>query len=131
MKLIIDKDKLYCNDISVISSAILEVEFVKDNDEHIKADVTTEIQDYYEINTDNNFNIIDDVVEKFEYTVECANSELSKFIKYDLYDNYKNNSIVCDIMSQLDIFYDNDLKSITIINIKDFSYTVESFEVTE
>ena len=133
MKVTIDKDRLYCNDVSIISSAILEVELISNNGECVKSDVTVEIQDYYEISTDTNFNIIDDVVEKFEYSVECANIELSKYLKSDFYDNYRNSSIACDVINELDVLYDNknNYESVVITNVKDFSYIVEEFKVSD
>lgn len=132
MSLKINKDLLYCNEVKIVSNSDLIVEVIKKDNTITEEKINTSIEDYYDINTDTNFQIIDNVVDRFEDVAELANFILYRFLKYDYYD-YHQNSIASDILNSLNIFYDNreEYKSIQIIELKNFSYKVEEFEVIE
>ena len=61
MSLKINKDLLYCNEVKIVSNSDLIVEVIKKDNTITKEKINTSIEDYYDINTNTNFQIIDDV----------------------------------------------------------------------
>ena len=117
---------VFCNEVEVVTSLNLIVSVLDKENNTEKYEIPTDIYDYYDFNKDTN--IVNDVVDKLNYSIEVVNNQLVEFLKGSKIDN-NTRSITFDIIDSLEIWHEDieKYKSIKIIDVKDIEFRVEEF----
>ena len=118
----IDINKVYTSTVEVQFNAVIEVEVIKNDETKTIENISTMFEEYIELYDDTK--LVEECIDRFNYILDNWNNDIKNYIK---------NSKQCfnDVISQLDIFYDNieQYKEIKIINAKNVLYKVNRFDI--
>ena len=118
----ININKVYTSSVEVQFNAVLEVEVVKSDETKIIENISTMFEEYIELYDDTK--LVEECIDRFNYILDNWNSDIKSYIK---------NGKQCfnDVISQLDIFYDNieQYKEIRIVNAKNVLYKINGFDI--
>ena len=118
----IDINKVYTSTVEVQFNAVLEVEIVKNDETKIIENISTMFEEYVELYDDTK--LVEECIDRFNFILDNWNSDIRAYIK---------NGRQCfnDVITQLDIFYDNieQYKEIKIINAKNVLYKINRFDI--
>ena len=117
---------VFCNEVEVVTSLNLIVSVLDKENNTEKYEIPADIYDYYDFNKDTN--IVNDVVDRINYSIEVVNNQLVEFLKGSKIDN-NTRSITFDIIDSLEIWHEDieKYKSIKIIDVKDIEFRIEEF----
>ena len=118
----IDINKVYTSNIEVQFNAVVEVEVIKNDGTKIIENISTMFEEYVELYDDTK--LVEECIDRFNFILDNWNSDIRAYIK---------NGRQCfnDVITQLDIFYDNieQYKEIKIINVKNVLYKINRFDI--
>ena len=118
----IDINKVYTSNIEVQFNAVVEVEVIKNDGTKIIENISTMFEEYVELYDDTK--LVEECIDRFNFILDNWNSDIRAYIK---------NGRQCfnDVITQLDIFYDNieQYKEIKIINAKNVLYKINRFDI--
>ena len=118
----IDISKVYNVTVEVQFNAILEVEIVKVDGAKTIENISTMFEEYIELYEDTK--LVEECVDKFNFILDNWNSDIRAYIK-------SGKQCFNDVISQLDIFYDNidQYKEIKILSVKDVEFKASNFDI--
>lgn len=123
-KIFIDEEKLYCNQVEIISMVDIKVRVVDVNGNTKEQIVKLELYDYQDIQK--NTDIISDCVGRVEYSLDMTDYEIGRYLKG--YTNINCHHQIISILEELDMTAE-ECKEIKILEVVDIKFKVESFEI--
>ena len=118
----ININKVYTSSVEVQFNAVLEVEVVKSDETKIIENISTMFEEYIELYDDTK--LVEECIDRFNYILDNWNSDIRAYIK-------SGKQCFNDVISQLDIFYDNidQYKEIKILSVKDVEFKASNFDI--
>ena len=123
-KIYIDEEKLYCNQVEIISMVDIKVRVVDVNGNTKEQIVKLELYDYQDIQK--NTDIISDCVGRVEYSLDMTDYEIGRYLNG--YTNINCHHQIISILEELDMTAE-ECKEIKILEVVDIKFKVESFEI--